>query len=114
LSGVSIPRYTASSSACSERPSIIGDRPNRVYDLIRPILVQGSASSMSTVLSNQTLFSIEASSTVGRPTRNGTDICFHDADTNVSVVCYDAGYASDLVYTGNTIVIVANYSWTSG
>ncbi|CAF1402141.1 unnamed protein product [Adineta ricciae] len=83
-------------------------------DLIRPTLVQGSASPVGTVFSNQTLFSIEASSTVGRPTRNGTDVCFHDADTNVSVVCYDAGYASNLVYTGDTIVIVAIYSWIPG
>ncbi|UJR38695.1 hypothetical protein I4U23_031361 [Adineta vaga] len=83
-------------------------------DLIRPTLVQGSASPVGTVFSNQSIFSIEASSSVNRPSRNGTNICFHDADTNSSVLCYDAGYASNVIYTGYTIVIVTNYTWTAG
>ncbi|UJR29667.1 hypothetical protein I4U23_017215 [Adineta vaga] len=66
-------------------------------ELIRPKVVQGSASPI-----------------VGRPTRNGTNICFREAATNVLVLCYDAGYASNVVYTGYTIVVTTNYTWTPG
>ncbi|CAF1532080.1 unnamed protein product [Adineta ricciae] len=103
-------------------------------ELIRPKVVQGSASPIGTVFSNQSMFSIQgssflsmctsrhllfcfnhtANSLVGRPTRNGTNICFREAATNVSAVCYDAGYASNVVYTGYTIVITTNYTWSKG
>ncbi|CAF1082691.1 unnamed protein product, partial [Adineta ricciae] len=86
------------------------DSPN----LIRPTLVQGSASPVGTVFSNQSMFLIQATSLVGRPSRNGTDICFHDASTNASVLCYDAGYAANIIYTGYTIVIITNHTWTPG
>ncbi|CAF1108271.1 unnamed protein product [Adineta steineri] len=86
------------------------DSPN----LIRPTLVQGSASPIGTVFSNQSLFSIQATSAVGRPTLNNTNICFHYDTTNATVFCYDAGYSPNVIYTGYTIVIVTNYTWTPG
>ncbi|CAF4334026.1 unnamed protein product, partial [Adineta steineri] len=73
------------------------DSPN----LIRPTLVQGSASPIAT-------------SAVGRPSLNGTNICFHYDTTNATVFCYDAGYSPNVIYTGYTIVIVTNYTWTPG
>ncbi|CAF0784749.1 unnamed protein product [Adineta steineri] len=86
------------------------DSPN----LIRPTLVQGSASPIGTVFSNQSLFSIQATSAVGRPSLNGTNICFHLDTTNASVLCYDAGYSPNVIYTGYTIVIVTTITWTPG
>ncbi|CAF0833692.1 unnamed protein product [Adineta steineri] len=86
------------------------DSPN----LIRPTLVQGSASPIGTVFSNQSLFSIQATSAVGRPSLNNTNICFHYDSTNATVFCYDAGYSPNVIYTGYTIVIVTNYTWTPG
>ncbi|CAF0986798.1 unnamed protein product [Adineta steineri] len=86
------------------------DSPN----LIRPTLVQGSASPIGTVFSNQSLFSIQATNAVGRPSRNGTNICFHLDTTNASVLCYDAGYSPNVIYTGYTIVIVTTITWTPG
>ncbi|CAF1247140.1 unnamed protein product [Adineta steineri] len=86
------------------------DSPN----LILPVLVQGSASPIGTVFSNQSLFSIQATSAVGRPSRNTTNVCFHYDSTNATVFCYDAGYSPNVIYTGYTIVIVTNYVWTPG
>ncbi|CAF0791008.1 unnamed protein product [Adineta ricciae] len=83
-------------------------------DLIRPKLVQGSASPVGTVFQNQSMFLIQATSLVGRPTRNSTIIRFKDADTNATVLWYDAGYAPNIIYTGYTIVIITNYTWSSG
>ncbi|CAF1000208.1 unnamed protein product [Adineta ricciae] len=83
-------------------------------NIIRPTVVQGSASPVGTVFANQSMFSIEATSLVGRPTRNNTNICFHNASSNASVLCYDAGYAPNVIYTGYTIVIVTNFTWTPG
>ncbi|CAF0814037.1 unnamed protein product [Adineta steineri] len=83
-------------------------------NLILPQVVQGSASPIGTVFSNQTLFSIQATSAVGRPSRNGTNVCFHLDTTNASVLCYDAGYSPNVIYTGYTIVIVTTITWTPG
>ncbi|CAF1435406.1 unnamed protein product [Adineta ricciae] len=83
-------------------------------DLIRPKLVQGSASPVGTVFQNQSMFLIQATSLVGRPTRNSTIIRFKDADTNATVLWYDAGYAPNIIYTGYTIVIITNYTWSPG
>ncbi|CAF1566992.1 unnamed protein product, partial [Adineta steineri] len=83
-------------------------------NLILPQVVQGSASPIGTVFSNQTLFSIQATSAVGRPSRNGTNVCFHLDTTNASVLCYDAGYSPNVIYTGYTIVIVTTLTWTPG
>ncbi|CAF1122378.1 unnamed protein product [Adineta steineri] len=73
------------------------DSPN----LILPQVVQGSASPIAT-------------SAVGRPSRNGTNVCFHLDTTNASVLCYDAGYSPNVIYTGYTIVIVTTITWTPG
>ncbi|CAF1324902.1 unnamed protein product, partial [Adineta ricciae] len=83
-------------------------------NLIRPAVVQGTASPVGTVFQNQSMFLIQATSLVGRPSRNSTYICFHDEATNASVLCYDAGYAANIIYTGYTIVITTNYTWTPG
>ena len=42
---------------------------------------------------------------VDRPTRNGTFIYFRNAATNAVVQQYDCGWASEVTYTGFTIVI---------
>ncbi len=41
-------------------------------------------------------------------------MCFNDLATNASVVCYDAGYASNIIYNGYTIIIITNVTWTYG
>ncbi|CAF1102277.1 unnamed protein product [Adineta steineri] len=70
-------------------------------NLIVPRMVQGSASPIAT-------------SAVGRPSRNGTNICFHLDSTNATVLCYDSGYSPNVIYTGYTIVIVTTITWTPG
>ncbi len=55
-----------------------------------------------------------ATNPVGRPSRNGTDVCFNDLATNTAVICYDAGYASNILYNGYTIIIITNVTWTYG
>ncbi|CAF4728373.1 unnamed protein product [Rotaria socialis] len=53
------------------------------------------------------------SKTVHRPSLNGTNIYFNDAATNSVVVQYDAGWSSNIPYSGNTItILVTNYIWT--
>ncbi len=37
-----------------------------------------------------------------------------DIATNVSVVCYDAEYAANILYNGYTILIITNVTWTYG
>jgi hypothetical protein len=37
-----------------------------------------------------------------------------DASTNTSVLEFDAGWQSNILYTGNTIMIITNYTWTPG
>ncbi|CAF2044880.1 unnamed protein product [Rotaria magnacalcarata] len=84
-------------------------------DLNRPVIVQGSASPLGTVFANQSLFSIQASKTVNRPSLNGTNIYFNDAATNSTVIQYDAGWSPNILYSGNTItILVTNYIWTYG
>jgi hypothetical protein len=56
-----------------------------------------------------------ASSPVNRPTLNGTNVYFNDAATNSTVLQYDAGWAPNIIYTGNTILIlVINFTWSYG
>ena len=93
-------------------------------DIIRPRVVQGSASPLGTIFQNHTLFSFQsdialfllqkyitmmisfvATKSVNRPTRNGTFIHFKDATTNTIVQSYDCGWAPEVVYTGFTVVI---------
>ena len=52
---------------------------------------------------------------VNRPGRNGTYIHFVDATMNNTVVLsYDCGWSPNIIYSGNTIIIYAPYSWTYG
>ncbi|CAF1012841.1 unnamed protein product [Rotaria sordida] len=83
-------------------------------NIIRPTVVQGSASPVGTVFANQSIFSITATNPVGRPSRNGTYVCFNDLATNLSVVCYDAGYATNMFYNGYTVTIITSVTWTYG
>ncbi|CAF3344321.1 unnamed protein product [Rotaria sp. Silwood1] len=83
-------------------------------NIIRPTVVQGSASPVGTVFANQSIFSIMATSTVGRPSRNGTNVCFNNAATNTSVICYDAGYATNIFYNEYTVTIITNVTWSYG
>jgi archaellum component FlaF (FlaF/FlaG flagellin family) len=52
---------------------------------------------------------------VHRPNRNGTYISIYLASTNTIVWQADAGYSSDVLYTGNTVAFqVQNASWIPG
>ncbi|CAF0882617.1 unnamed protein product [Adineta ricciae] len=74
--------------------------------VIRPQLVQGSASPIGTVFQNQTTFSIQTSISVNRPTLNGTNIYFWDSTLGGTLVQqYDCGWAPEVTYTGFTIII---------
>ncbi|CAF0806646.1 unnamed protein product [Rotaria sordida] len=83
-------------------------------DLIRTQTVQGTASPIGTIFSNHSIFSIQATREVHRPTRNGTYIKFMDASTNTSVQVFDAGWQPNILYYGNTISIITSYSWIPG
>ena len=83
-------------------------------DLIRITAVQGSASPVGTIFANHSSFSIQANRNVNRPTRNGTYIRFIDASNDIIVQQFDAGWQSNVVYTGKTIIIVTNYTWSYG
>ncbi|CAF1170358.1 unnamed protein product [Rotaria sordida] len=37
-----------------------------------------------------------------------------DATTNTAVQTFDAGWQSNILYTGNTIIIITNYTWIPG
>ncbi|UJR17455.1 hypothetical protein I4U23_004350 [Adineta vaga] len=88
----------------------------RSPDVIKPQLVQGSASPIGTIFQNHTLFSIQTSKFVNRPTRNGTTIYFRDATAGGIIVSkFDCGYASEVTYTGYTVVIRFPVApWTPG
>ncbi|CAF1325437.1 unnamed protein product [Adineta steineri] len=74
--------------------------------IIQPILVQGSASPIGTVFQNQTLFSIQTTMAVYRPTLNGTYIYFTDATANNTLVQkFDCGWDPNVIYTGYTTII---------
>ncbi|CAF3815350.1 unnamed protein product [Rotaria sp. Silwood1] len=85
-------------------------------NLVTPILVQGSASPLGTVFANQSLFSIQATSNVYRPSRNGTYIqIFNKANPLTPEWQVDCGYSPDCIYTGNTVLFyVQNANWTPG
>ena len=101
-------------------------------NLIRTQAVQGSASPIGTVFANQSIFSIQGTTTngiiyfvfiisvivatrpVNRPNRNGTYIRFMDGATNASVQTFDAGWQPNILYTGYTITIITNYTWIPG
>ncbi|UJR14644.1 hypothetical protein I4U23_001637 [Adineta vaga] len=75
-------------------------------DVIRPSMVQGSASPIGTIFQNHTVFSIQTSKSVNRPTRNGTYIYFWDSTLGGTLVQkYDCGWEPEVTYTGFTTVI---------
>ncbi|CAF3865202.1 unnamed protein product [Adineta steineri] len=75
-------------------------------DVIRPTMVQGSASPIGTVFQNQTLFSIQTTKAVNRPTLNNTFIYFTDAaNTTTPVAKFDCGWDPNVIYTGYTTII---------
>ncbi|CAF1525491.1 unnamed protein product [Adineta ricciae] len=85
-------------------------------DVIRPTLVQGSASPIGTIFQNHTVFSIQTSKYVNRPTRNQTIIYFRNASNGGSLVQqFDCGWDPAVTYTGYTIVIRFPVApWTPG
>ncbi|CAF0831880.1 unnamed protein product [Adineta steineri] len=75
-------------------------------DIIRPSMVQGSASPIGTVFQNQTLFSIQTTKSVNRPTLNNTFIYFTDATANNTLVQkFDCGWDPNVIYTGFTTIV---------
>ncbi|UJR24846.1 hypothetical protein I4U23_006215 [Adineta vaga] len=85
-------------------------------NLIRPSLVQGTASPVGTVFSNHSIFSISATGGVYHPNRNGTYIqIFNQANPSTPVWQVDCGHSSDVIYTGQTVsFIVRNPNWIHG
>ncbi|UJR38799.1 hypothetical protein I4U23_031464 [Adineta vaga] len=86
-------------------------------DVIRPKVVQGSISPIGTIFQNHTLFSFQTTKSVGRPTRNGTNIYFRDATNNGTIVAqFDCGWAPEVTFTGFTTVIRFNNTppWQPG
>ncbi|UJR07471.1 hypothetical protein I4U23_011760 [Adineta vaga] len=85
-------------------------------DVIRPTLVQGSASPIGTVFQNHTVFSIQTTKSVNRPNRNGTYIYFWDSTLGGTLVQkYDCGWAPEVTYTGFTTIIRFPIApWTAG
>ncbi|UJR07234.1 hypothetical protein I4U23_011522 [Adineta vaga] len=78
-------------------------------------IFQGSASPIGTVFQNQTLFSIQTSKFVNRPTRNGTFIYLNSTGGGTLVQKYDCGWDPNVTYTGYTIVINFPVApWTPG
>ncbi|CAF4107906.1 unnamed protein product, partial [Rotaria sordida] len=166
--------YQPASGACSTKPEIIGDRPNRAcigvlpgvqhserivasvdcagdyineFVTISPLYmtkttiapVSGtsnqwyitltwtpttdqigpqarSASPLGTIFANQSLFSIQATGNVYRPSRNGTYIqIFNKANPSTPEWQADCGYSPDCIYTGTTVLFyVQNANWTPG
>ena len=52
---------------------------------------------------------------VNRPGRNGTNIYFHDLTLGGTVALqYDCGWSPNVIYTGDTIIIYAPFSWVPG
>ncbi|CAM2703759.1 unnamed protein product [Rotaria socialis] len=99
----------AAPTSCSVRLVIIGVRPNRAC-VGQSINLTVSESAVA-----QPGCTTAASKTVHRPSLNGTNIYFNDAATNSVVVQYDAGWSSNIPYSGNTItILVTNYIWTQG
>ena len=72
-----------------------------LFDPVCALILEGDSTTLAT-------------SPVGRPTRNNTNVCFRNATSNASVLCYDAGYSANVIYTGYTIVITTNFTWTAG
>ncbi|CAF3514360.1 unnamed protein product [Rotaria socialis] len=84
----------AAPTSCSVRLVIIGVRPNRAC-VGQSINLTVSESAVA-----QPGCTTAASKTVHRPSLNGTNIYFNDAATNSVVVQYDAGWSSNIPYSG--------------
>lgn len=101
--------------------------------MIVPILVQGSASPLGTVFSNQSLFSISgklsfpihiflikitkiiATNGVYHPNRNGTYIKIYLQSNDTLVWQVDGGWSPLVTYSGTTLIFqVPNPSWIPG
>ncbi|UJR17501.1 hypothetical protein I4U23_004396 [Adineta vaga] len=84
--------------------------------VIKPQVVQGSASPVCTIFKNHTVFSIQTTRSVNRPTRNGTFIYFWNASAGGTLVRkFDCGWESEVTYTGfTTIIRFPTAPWTEG
>ena len=52
---------------------------------------------------------------VNRPGHNGTYVRFNDATLGgTTVLQYDCGWSPNVIYSGSTIIIKTNYTWTPG
>ncbi|UJR08422.1 hypothetical protein I4U23_012692 [Adineta vaga] len=84
-------------------------------DVIRPKIIQGSASPLGTIFQNHSIFSIQTTKSVSRPNRNDTFIYFTDSTTNTLVQKFDCGWSPEVTYTGYTTVIYfSNPPWIPG
>ncbi|UJR14633.1 hypothetical protein I4U23_001627 [Adineta vaga] len=85
-------------------------------DVIRPTLVQGSASPIGTIFQNHTVFSIQTTKSVNRPTRNDTNIYFWDDTAGGTLVQkFDCGWAPEVTFTGfATIIRFPTAPWIPG
>ncbi|CAF0722780.1 unnamed protein product [Adineta steineri] len=70
-----------------------------------PELIQSSASPVGIIFQNQTIFSIQTTSAVKRPSRIGTNIYFTDSTNNTVVQIYDCSSAPQVTFINSTIVI---------
>ncbi|CAF3566661.1 unnamed protein product [Rotaria sp. Silwood1] len=87
------------------------DSPN----LIQASSVQGTVSPIGTIFANQTIFSIQATRQVNRPSRNYTYVYFNDVATGTSVYTVDCGWDPHVMYSGNTITFyIPSPPWIPG
>ncbi|CAF1012640.1 unnamed protein product [Rotaria sp. Silwood1] len=87
------------------------DSPN----LIQASSVQGTVSPIGTIFANHTIFSIQATRQVNRPSRNYTYVYFNDTATGTSVHTVDCGWDPHVMYSGNTITFYIPYPpWIPG
>ncbi|CAF1317920.1 unnamed protein product [Rotaria sp. Silwood1] len=87
------------------------DSPN----LIQASSVQGTVSPIGTIFANHTIFSIQATRQVNRPSRNYTYVYFNDVATGTSVYTVDCGWDPHVMYSGNTITFyIPSPPWIPG
>ncbi|CAF4028879.1 unnamed protein product, partial [Adineta steineri] len=70
-----------------------------------PNLISVSASPVGIISQSQTIFSIQTTSAVKRPSRTGTNIYFTDSTNNTVVQIYDCSSAPQVTFINSTIVI---------
>ncbi|CAF4144587.1 unnamed protein product, partial [Adineta steineri] len=71
-----------------------------------PNLIRNSASPVGVISQSQTIFSIQTTSAVKRPSRNGTNIYFTDSTNNTVIQKFDCGWAPEVTYINFTITII--------